>query len=171
MALFSIVSVYVVLQIFSIHFSQVWYNTILAFPIGVICAAYKDSIQCLSSSKGVALLAMLFVVSFILLQLCGTSHYWPTDKAIYKPLLMNCTCLFFSMLVVTLISRINVWSTFLKYVGANSYCFFIGHLVLVTFAGMINNVFVYVAFVLLGSWLLTEIYNRLETRLINNRNR
>ena len=171
-ALFCIVSVYIVVQIFSIHFSQVWYNTILAFPIGVTCAAYKDSIQRISSSKGVALLAMLFVVLFILLQLCGTSHYWPTDKTfIFKPLLMNFACIIFSMLVVALVSRINIRSAFLKCVGTNSYCFFIGHLVLVTFAGMINNVFAYVVFVLIGSWLLTVIYNGLEFRLINNRNR
>lgn len=168
--LFIAVLIYILLQIFLINFSQVWYNTILAFPIGVLCAAYKESIQEFFSSKVVALLSMAFVCTFILLQLCGTSHYWPTDKAfILKPLLMNLTCLLFSLLVVALVSRVSIRLLPLKYVGINSYCFFIGHLVLVTFADIISNVFVYVAFVLIGSWVLTEVYCGLEKRLVSNR--
>lgn len=162
-SIFFFVNIYIALQLCVLKFSQPWYNTIISFPIGVLCAYHKENLMQIKKNKAGWLLVVVFITSFILTQLCGTSHYWPTQNDyIYSPILMNITCLSFALLIVILTSVINIKCGLFNYIGVNSYTFFIGHLVLVTFAGKIHNVYAYIIFVLAGTFVLAWLYSVIQ---------
>ena len=70
-------------------------------------------------------------------------------------------------------SSFNIKCKVFDYIGRNSYCFFIAHLVLVPLADItpgIKSALLYVCIVLLGSFALAEAYNRLTSVLGIDRN-
>lgn len=158
-----LVTVYIVIQIFIIKSSQPWYNTLISFPVGVLCACYKEKLQQIKKKNVGWILFIIFLFSFFLTQMCGTSHYWPTRNAyIYSPILMNLTSLSFALMAVIFTSVINIKCGLFSYIGVHSYTFFMGHLVLVTFAGRIQNVYAYIIFVLGGTFGLAYMYSVIQ---------
>ena len=120
---------------------QIWYNSILGFPIGSLCAAYKNEVQSINSREWAICLLICFLLIYGMSILCGTSHYWPTSYAYFLvPVFKNLAGISLALIAIIAVIRIRITSIVLNYIGVNSYCFFIGHQVFVTFADIIPNI-------------------------------
>lgn len=160
MILLIVVIGYIALQIHLNSVSTTWYNSILAFPVGVICAAWRDKLDRFNIPKIGFLFFLMFFVCFFSSLICGTSHYWPTENDVaYRAILQNFASSFLALYTIRLVSVINIRSGKLKYIGVNSLSIFLAHQVLVTSCDKIIDVYTYSFYVIAGTFALTWLYN------------
>lgn len=164
--IFVITCLYIGIQISILKYPTVRYNSLLAFPVGVMCAAWNNKLKILRRRGTIVFfLACIFIVCFFLSVLIGTPM-WHFNKEYAEPLLMNITGVSFSLLLVVIVSIVNMSNKTLRYIGVHSFSLFMAHLVLVTFADRISNVIVYIIVVFVGSFALTFAYTGLKKLII-----
>ena len=151
-------SIYILLQIMVIHMSTIWYNSIIAFPVGVLCAAKKDCIHKYNNSRVGILLIAVFILSY--LAIFAMRSLTQVTFASVELLFQILAALTFALYSVRLVSRINIQSEVLNSIGNYSLSVLIAHQVLVVYACRVSSVYAYVLIILVGTFVLTWIYSR-----------
>lgn len=159
---------YVSLQICIDKLSTTWYNSILAFPIGVVCAAWREKIPRFNSRKMSLLILALFFISFFVMLICGTGRLEHlVNERILRVILQNISSALLALYSIRFASVVNIKSDTLKYIGVNSFSIFLAHQVLVMAYDKITDVYTYSFFVIAGTFALTWLYNNISFLIIN----
>lgn len=153
-------SIYVILQITLIHMPTQWYNSIMAFPIGVLCAAKKDCIQQYNNSRVGAILIAVFIMSYMAYFVMKGIALNVCERV--TPLFQIMASLAFALYTIRLVCMINIRSVVLDSIGNYSLCVLIAHQVLVVYASHISSVYSYVLIVIVGTFILTWIYSKIH---------
>jgi len=160
-----LIVVYVLLQMTVLHMSPPWYNSIIAFPVGVLCAAKKDVIQKYNNSKVGILLIAVFSLShfaYFTIQRLGIV----ADGNVI-PLYQIVASLSLALYSIRLVSRISVRNSVLDSIGIYSLSVLLAQQVLVVYASRISNVYAYVLIVIVGTFALTWIYSRIHKQVFS----
>lgn len=143
-----------------------WLNSIICFPIGMICFHQKQKRNKLTIKTDI-LLILIFVVSFTSIYLVGAILKEPVNLQHRIQLLCQILCsTAFSILLIRFVSLVNVKFAVLSYIGTNSLSVYLYHLYLLALLSFVPNVGAYIVLVVLGTILLTITYNQLSNRLL-----
>lgn len=122
------VLIYIMLQMTVFKEHPIWYNSVLAFPVGVSCAAWRDKIQNFNNSKTGGSILLFFLLSYTLTQFCGRSIFLMTPNDDYlRPLLQVISSTLLALLSIRMVSMVNIQNGWLKYVGINSLSLFLAY--------------------------------------------
>ena len=160
--------IYVLLQLTAIHMTPIWYNSVFAFPVGVLCAAQIDGIQKYNNTGIGLVLILVFILSHVAYFLVQRTA--STCAVNVAPLFQVMASLAFALDSIRLVSRINIRNRVLESIGNYSLSVLIAHQVLVVYVSSISNVFIYVLVVLMGTFSLTWVYSRIH-RMVFSRNK
>ena len=118
-----------------------WYNTILAYGIGVLFSEYKDKILKTWEIRYYRNLAQItgIFISFLILYL----YWYEPLKGEYEKLgalVFNCMSMAFALTVVMVSMRISVDNTVLRWLGKNLFPFYIyQRLPMIVFSYILGN--------------------------------
>lgn len=155
---------YIGIQILILKFPPVWYNSLLAFPLGVTCAI-RNNKKISATWKNVFFLVSLFLIFFSFSLFSEKVNVTYLNSGSCRAIIENITCVSFSLLTILVVSLVNVRNRILRFIGENSFSFFLAHLVLITFANMIPNASIYIIFVLVNTFVMTFIYIFIKKRV------
>lgn len=103
-----------------------WYNTILAYGVGVIFSEYKDKILKkweMRYYRNLALIASVFITVLMIYL-----YWYEPLKGEYERLgafVFNCMSIAFALMVVILTMRVSIDNTALRWLGKNLFPFYI----------------------------------------------
>jgi len=127
-----------------------WYNSVLCFPLGMLCAHSRVVKNRIDSFPFVILL-FIFVSSYFLFIAVQSYNRLPLVQTIIYSIAIIVSSLSFSLMAVKVITIINFQSKILNYVGVNSIVFYLSHIWLASVGCLFINPFVYCLFVSLGT--------------------
>ena len=115
-AIWSFFGVFVMTQVMSFFKEPYWYNTIMAFPIGMVFSDYRDKIDKIGGTKYCcALVSSLAVfLAFYVFRHCDE-----------RGLIWSCLSIAFSMVVVLMMHKLRFDSHFLRWAGRNVFPIYI----------------------------------------------
>lgn len=142
-----------------------WYNSILCFPLGMICASRCDKIQKIMGEINTRNVLIFFIVLFLI--------FYMLMYVFRNVLFASLSSLFFSMIAIILIAYFSPQSKFLQFVGVNSLIFYISNILLCQSYIFVPVVVLYVSLVIGGgvfiSWLYSSISGiKLSSKINSN---
>lgn len=166
---FVIVSVYVVVLKFS-HVPNYWYLSVMCYPLGILFANRRLFMthnvldeKCLNSEiKNLILCVGGITVNIILLFLSSKSN-----------IICIVVSMSFSIFCFVYSSIFEVRTKFLSWIGVNSFECYLFHLMIIqVLSGLIEiSSSVFILMVLLTTFLLVFIYDKVMTGIIHSRNK
>lgn len=130
-----------------------WYNSVLCFPLGMLCAHCREALTRLLTRRTLIVLSALLLLAYAG-QTYGLSHYC---LAAVKPWLTPCAMiacgLLFALLAVVVASHITLRHPLLTFIGTNSLAFYLAQSCLLQCYG-VPSLALYLAVVLIGTPLL-----------------
>lgn len=137
-----------------------WYDTILAFPMGMLWSVYREKFESyLSDRKGFAIALTSIAVLFTICYLLGRDF-----KAIFSfvasPL--------FGVLIIVLTTRVKIGNPMLNWLGINAFSIYILQrlaMTVATEAGINDRPLLFMAIVIPATLLIAAMFTALTTRI------
>lgn len=137
-----------------------WYDTILAFPIGMLWSVYKDKFEhYLSTKRGFTMALVAVTIAFVLFYLLGR-HYKAIFLFVASPL--------FGVLVIVLTTRVKIGNPVLKWLGINAFSIYILQrfsMILASEAGINERPLLFMATVIPTTLLIAAVFTAMTTRI------
>lgn len=137
-----------------------WYDTILAFPMGMLWSVYKKKFEhYLSTKKGFITASIAVMTAFVLFYLLGR-HYKEVFSFVASPL--------FGVLVIVLTTRVKIGNPMLNWLGINAFSIYILQrlaMILASEAGMNNRPLLFMAVVIPASLLIAAVFTAFTSRI------
>lgn len=137
-----------------------WYDTILAFPIGMLWSVYKETFERYLSTKRGFLTALTAVtIAFVLFYLLGR-HYKAIFSFVASPL--------FGVLVIVLTTRVKIGNSVLNWLGINAFSIYILQrlaMILASEAGINNRPLLFMAIVIPATLLIAAVFTAFTSRI------
>lgn len=137
-----------------------WYDTILAFPMGMLWSVYKETFERYLSAKRGFLTALTAVtIAFVLFYLLGR-HYKEIFSFVASPL--------FGVLVIVLTTRVKIGNSVLNWLGINAFSIYILQrlaMILASEAGINNRPLLFMAIVIPATLLIAAVFTAFTSRI------
>lgn len=137
-----------------------WYDTILAFPMGMLWSVYKDKFErYLSTKRGFTTALGAVTLAFVLFYLLGR-HYKEIFSFVASPL--------FGVLVIVLTTRVKIGNPVLNWLGINAFSIYILQrisMILASEAGINNRPLLFMAIVIPATLLIAAVFTAITTKI------
>lgn len=137
-----------------------WLNSIICFPIGMICFHQKQKLNKLTIKIDI-LLILIFIVSFTSIYLVGALLKEPVNPQHLQLLCQIICATVFSILCVRLVSIANVKTEILRYLGSNSLSIYLYHVYFLSLYLFLSSIFIYIVAVFFSSFMLLVIFDKI----------
>ena len=141
-----------------------WFDTIMAYPFGMLYSLYITRLQVVNKWRGVILLAFLLVVEMIG---CRLLYNYSIPYLLKVNFLLG--PLTFALLIISMTSHFKVNNRVLQWLGVNAFAIYILQrisMILVSHLGWNQNGLVFAAIVIPLTMLIVVLYNTLTNRII-----
>lgn len=142
------------LQLFLLKTKNLWwYDTILAFPIGMLWSAYRKQIEKFCSEPQRYWAAFMVIASCFLLFLFGGRNYKAAFLFIASPL--------FGILVIMLSMKMKIGNAALNWLGTNAFAIYILQrlsMIVASEYGLNQNSFIFMAVVIPATLIIAALF-------------
>ena len=141
------------------NLSSMWWNTILCFPIGMICAKRNENQKPLLNPYLLMGILMLFIASFF---------FTKVGKGIDNVYIVSIivSSITFSISIIGLIRYLNLQNKLFDYIGKNSLIFYLSHIFLLTTLLSITSFAVFTTLVIVGSFIISLMYSIIKSKYL-----
>lgn len=164
LTIFILSIIFVFLSAYKWNLINMWWNSVLCFPLGMLCAQNRCRIGRLISNKWkLFVLWSVFFISFLLSRFCQSS-LCPDSFIVIAPIPMIISSLLFSISVIGTIRYVKFNGLILDYIGKNSLIFYLAHIFLLVNL-LLHNFLLYVSFVIVGTFFISIAYGNIKTKI------
>jgi fucose 4-O-acetylase-like acetyltransferase len=139
-----------------------WLNSIVCFPIGVVCYYNKDKLSKYNSFRVGFVLLSLFCLSFLCGLLVSSEYKYSSCLATIQLLFQLISVVSLSLYAIRFVSFVNVKNKIFAYTGKNSLCIYLYHLYCLALLSISDSIWLYILSVIISTLLLTYLYNKLD---------
>lgn len=143
-----------------------WYDTVLAFPAGMVWSAYKSEIESKLSKPINYILALIFTAIIFYLSYYAGHHY----KVIFDTI----TSVAFAFLVILITMKLKIGNSILNWLGLNAFSIYILQrlsMIVCREYGINETPWLFACIVipstLIIAWMFTKLTNRLDRKIFS----